>query len=462
MRLTETQIREISWALASYGQKLPGTAQSRRSAYARYGDYYDGRHKLTFASEKFKSTFGDTFQALSENLCPAVVDGLASQLQLQSVIPGGEFGASEEARIQAVVDEVQRVNRFDVLEGQVHRDTFVNGDAYLIVWPDEESRPILYPNRAGSVTVDYHPEKLGYIVRAAKWFRENGRVRLNLYYRDRIEKYITTEPYSDLPVSAMAFMPHMIDDEDWPLQNPYDKVPVFHFANNAGVGEMGTSELHDIIPLQDALNKSLCDMLVAMELEAFAQRWVTGLEPRYDDEGNPISPFQAGIDRILMAEDADVRFGEFSRADLAQYVSVQDSLRAAVARVAGFPPHYFMLQDGVPPSGESLRIASARITAKIMARQKTFGNRWEDVFRFALKIAGYDDVKTVATWDDPTPALGEKEVWEVAMLQRDAGVSREQVLIERGYTREQARLFQQANFDDDFGDGALPSGGRDE
>ncbi len=62
------------------------------------------------------------------------------------------------------------------------------------------------------------------------------------------------------------------------IPNPYGTVPVFHFANNADIGSPGRSELDSAIPVQDGLNKSVLDMLVAMEFSAYRPRWAAGGE----------------------------------------------------------------------------------------------------------------------------------------------------------------------------------------
>ena len=54
----------------------------KRQAYALYNAYYDGDHRLAFATEKFRSTFGTLFKEFAENFCPAVVDSMADRLKI--------------------------------------------------------------------------------------------------------------------------------------------------------------------------------------------------------------------------------------------------------------------------------------------------------------------------------------------------------------------------------------------
>ena len=44
--------------------------------------YYDGRHDLRFATEKFENTFGTLFREFALNLCPAVCDALKDKLRI--------------------------------------------------------------------------------------------------------------------------------------------------------------------------------------------------------------------------------------------------------------------------------------------------------------------------------------------------------------------------------------------
>ena len=92
---------------------------------------------------------------------------------------------------------------------------------------------------------------------------------LTLYYKDRLEYYITQKTYkgTDMPTGAAAFRPA----ETPKAPNPYGEIPVFHFRpNRHAKGELSKS----ITTLQDAVNKLLADMMVAAEFGAFKQRWI--------------------------------------------------------------------------------------------------------------------------------------------------------------------------------------------
>lgn len=313
--------------------------------------------------------------------------------------------------------------------GEVHKEALKTGDAYLIVWPDDLGRACLYPNRAANISVAYDEDSLGRIAYAAKaWRTSDKHIRLNLLYPDRVERYISKEKSEGSLPEAKEFE---IQNPQSEIQNPYGVVPVFHFANNADLGTYGRSELEAAIPVQDGLNKSVLDMLVAMEYSAFRQRWVAGIEVDYDAEGKAISPFKNGIDNLWVAG-KDARFGDFEAAQLDQFLRVKDSFRVDIASVTGTPLHYFLQQVGEFASGESLKQSGTRFLAKVRDRQESFGQVWADAMSFALRIEGNPGTQLLTNWEDPSP-MTERERLENLLLKRQLGLPVEQALIEAGY-----------------------------
>ena len=403
--------------------------------YARYERYYRGEHDLSFATEKFKSTFGSLFREFALNLCPAVCDALRDKLKITGFsIDRGDDGDGDRAK------RIWQANRMPLRSAEIHKEVLKNGDAYAIVWPRPDGQVAIHPNRSANCTAVYDEETPGIIVRAAKYWRTaDGRTRMNLFYADRNEKYVTAKANQGWLPEAKEFVPFA----DGPagsevVANPFGVVPLFHFANNADVGAPGCSELETALPIQDGLNKSVLDMLVAMEFSAFRQRWAAGLEFEYDDDGKVVPPFHAGVDHIWMTESTDARFGDFDSADLEQFLKVKDSFRTDIASVTGTPLYYLLPQLRGFPSGESLRKAETRFLAKVRDRQESFGQVWADIMAFALLVSGAGGVRLVTEWEDAA-ARSEREMLENILLKMRIGVPAEQALIEAGYGAEDAR-----------------------
>ena len=135
---------------------------------------------------------------------------------------------------------------------------------------------------------------------------------------------------------------------------------------------------------------------------------------------------------MWVAGDSTARFGDFAAAELEQFLKVKDSFRSDIASVSATPLHYF-LQDATSfPSGESLRQASSRFTAKVRDRQTAFGEVWADLMSFALRVEGHANTTSLTQWEDPSP-MSEREMLENLVLKRQLGLGRNEALIEAGY-----------------------------
>lgn len=414
---------------------------SRR--YARLERYYNGVHELSFATEKFQNAFGSQFREFAMNLCPAVCDAVKDKLKITgfAVDEGPPNTAIHAARIWSA-------NGMDLRSGEVHKEALKNGDAYVIVWPGNDGRAMIHPNGAASIAVTYDEESPGRLKQAAKFWRTAEKhTRLNLYFPDRIEKYVTAKAGEGILREASEFVPALVGSaatgqaelafaarsEPHVVQNPFGVVPVFHFANNADTGMPGRSELEAAIPIQDGLNKSVLDMLVAMEFSAFRQRWVAGIEVDIDADGKAIPPFKSAVDRLWVAPDANSKFGDFKEAELDQFLKVKDSFRIDIASVTGTPLHYLMPHMRGQPSGETLKRSETRFIAKVRDRQASFGQVWADLMEFALKIEGQSgDLRIRSRWEDPSP-MSERERLENILLKRRIGLSAEKAMDEAGY-----------------------------
>lgn len=396
--------------------------------YGRYEKYYDGEHGLAFATDKFTNAFGSLFREFSLNLCPAVVDAVKDKLIITDFKV--EEGSNEVTR---KAWQIWQLNKMPARSIEVHKEALKTGDAYVIVWPDELGNVRLYPQKSSSCTVFYDSENPGKIIYAAKLWLEDSRFRINLFYPDRVEKY-----ESNSTSKIMTSLYQMDEIKGWSLKdevkNIYGQVPVFHFANNSDIGCFGQSELKQAIHIQDALNKSVLDMMVAMEFQAYRQRWASGIEIEYDKDGKPIPPFQAGVSHLWISENPDAKFGDFAAADLEQFLKVKESFRIDMAATTGTPLHYFMLSgagSGFPQSGFSLLKQETRFINKVRDRQQAFGAIWDDVMTFALRLAE-TEARVFTEWEDPAP-LSEKERLENLLLKKDLGVSEKQLMTEAGY-----------------------------
>lgn len=424
-------IDPLKWAADAFRD----TSLSQR--YVKFRRYSDGDQDLAFATPKYAAIFGQLFKSFSYNRTAGVVDAHADRLQVERFV-------TDQETVNDAVAEIWGRNRMDQRAGEVHKEALRAGDAYVIVWPetgdaygDEGVFPQLWPQRAGQIRVHYDDERPGLVTLAAKtWRLHDGRLRLNFYFPDRIEKYITIQKAEQVPKNASALTHYQADGEPWPVPNPWGTVPVIHFANNAGTGEYGASELRDVIPLQDALNKVLTDLILASEMGSFPQKVILGLDSDDPDVQEGLRRLESGLNKIFtIPPDSGgtlPSIAEFTATDLSQIVTVVELFDKLISRVSRVPVHYLQM-SGDFPSGRALRTAEAPFVSKIEDRQQAFGNCWEDAMGLALRMAGIAEPGDLSTvWKSAAP-LSQDDMWDLAEIKSRVGVPLGQILREQGY-----------------------------
>lgn len=382
---------DVSWALKALRD------EDRLGGYRIARDYLEGEHRLTFATAKFRETFASQFAALRDNLCPAVIEAKSDRLVVQGVDADTTVDGSSHELAERAWSIWQR-NRMDVRAPDVHEEALSVGDGFALVWPNRAGDAVIWPIPADEMVVEYDPNAPGTLLRAARtWQAEDGFVHLDLYFADRVERLVTRTPKRK-PMSsswtAREFDPWILDgalESEGVIPHSGGQVPVIHFPNGR-FHRNGVSELANVIPLQDALNKTLCDMLIAQEFSAYPQRWATGIDVgELDANGKPKNPpFDYGVDRMLTAVAAEgateAKFGSFATSDLEQYVTAMENHRAEIARVSGTPLHYLFITRGDFPSGEAMKSAEARFTRRVKKLQARWGNQWEDLLALAIRL----------------------------------------------------------------------------
>jgi hypothetical protein len=403
--------------------------QANQLKYKEYYDYYQGKHALNFASDKFKNKFGRRLQKLRENLCKIVVTAPASRLEVINFL-------ADKKNTENPAWKLWKKSKMPLYAGSIHREAFKTGDAYIIVWKDKNGTVRFYPQLAANMTV-WRNSETGEIEKAAKaWAGSDGFYYLNLYYPDSIEKYVTRGKQAVLPTNPGAFDQRHVQGEEFPLINPFGRVPVFHFRFDADMQDFGSSLLADVIPLNDALNKSWADILGAQEENMRRRRYVAGMQVEVDEETNKkINPFKSDDD-VWFADESEAKFGEFSDADLSQMISVLQEAIKAIALTSGIPPSYFNLeQTGTAISGEALRKIEARFTAIIQDAQRSFGETWGEIINFGLEIADKrsESLEIETQWSPASP-LSESEILDIGLKKLSLGWSIEQIQRDYGLT----------------------------
>lgn len=154
--------------------------------------------------------------------------------------------------------------------------------------------------------------------------------------------------------------------------------PVVRYRNVADLDGEITSELDDIIPLQDQLDFTTFDMLVAQHYAAFRQRYVIGWTT--DDENEKAKAAASRLWTFDTDGDADaVKVGEFDQTDLSGYLKSREATFEHLGVLSQIPPHNLVGQM-VNLSAEALVAAESSSRRKINELETSLGESTEQLF----------------------------------------------------------------------------------
>lgn len=375
-----------------------GLLDERAHVLAELDRYYAGTQPMAFLSPEARTAVGTRFGRLGVNIPRLAVNALNERLRVTGFRRAGE---PDSALWQAWIG-----NDLDQRATMVHREALVLGRSFVTVWARPDGTPNVSVESAHQVAVQRDPGTRE-VVRAVKRWETSTTTEAVIYEGDVIRRLRAPS------VGAMAGF-STVDT----LANPLGWVPVIEFANSDRLLTEGVSELADVIPLVDALNKVLADMMVGSEYYARPRRWATGIELEEDENGEAVNPYPEG-NRMMVAEDPAARFGQLPGSDLASYKSAVEVLISSIMAVSSLPSHYVGVLSTQPPSADSLRASEAALTAKAEARQAIFGRSWEQVGRLVHAVATGADPDTVdvsVTWADPSTRSVAQEADAVTKL----------------------------------------------
>ncbi len=408
--------------------------------YAALDAYYRGVQPLAYLSPESKAALGNRFGRMSTNLCKLAVTALAERLRVT-----GFRGAD------LFADWLR--NDLDLTSGTAHREALLYGDAYLLVWADRLGRPQVSVESPLQVTALTDPETRQITAGLKRW-RTKTTTEAAVYLPDRIVRLRANQP-------AAAATGFAVVEE---LPNPLGTVPLVNLRNSDRVlDDRGVSEIDDLKPLVDGLNKSLVDLLTTSEYLGRPRRFATGIElvdtPALDADGNPVlddngepviaeaNPFPESH-RMMIAENPDARFGALPAADLSNYKASVEVLLSQIAAVSCLPPHYLGILHDNPSSADALRAAEASLTARAEARQQTFGRAWEHVARLMVAVRDGRDPDLVedisVVWADAGTRSVAQESDAVTKLVQ-AGILPPRFALQRlGYTADEVAEIEAA------------------
>lgn len=426
------------WWLDNLNRRL----NDRQTGLQKRHDYYYGQHPLLFATDEFLEVFQDMLKPLAVNFVSLVVDAPLERLQIQGFRVGDETGADEEA------NRIWMANSMAERSRAAHRLALSMSESAIIVWSGADARtPRISIEDPRQIIVDYDPENPMDRRAALKRWNDTDKAYCTLYLPDAIYKYeqplsaamrdkVARSTQTIVTSARGSWNERQVEGEEWPLPNPTGVVPVVPMVNRADMFGNGASEMDSVLPLQDAINKLACDMLISSEFAAFRQRWMTGVDiPKDPKTGEQIVDFRAAVDRILSVSDPNARMGEFAATDLKNYVAGIETFVQQMASISHTPPHYLLGRSGVIPSGEATTSAESGLVSKVRAHQVEKDPVWTEVMRVAFLVIGDRERaarQMTGIWTDPE-RRSRSELMDSLVKERALGIPDEYLWSRAGY-----------------------------
>lgn len=353
--------------------------------------YMCGEHDSVYVPKGARAEYRWLIERARVNILPLVVTVVAQNMYVDGYRPAGSDKNAEPWA-------VWQANRMDARQHGIHRSVLTYGAAYAVVMPGKPV-PVITPFSPRRLTALYaDPVNDEWPVLAVEDRMENtakGKRRVVRVYDDQARYTLTGKPDGSQLET---------DGENWMMKHQLGVCPVVRYINTEDLdGDGVVGEVEPLIEVQDQLNMTTFNLLMAQQYAAFRQRWVTGMAPPLDKDGNPVEPFRSRVDGVFIAEDADTRFGEFGQTDLKGYLDSRESTVRNIATISQVPP-YHLLGQMVNLSAEALAAARDGLDRKTDERESLCGEGHEQTLRLCALASGdktaWEDMAAQVVWRD--------------------------------------------------------------
>jgi hypothetical protein len=473
-------VSDLTYAVEQIGEALP--------AYVVSHKMFEGDAKEVFASEAIKARIGQSASFYRVNVARKPVTALHDRLEVSSVtVVGGE--EPDKAATQLLQDQLWEPNELDLEIPDWVLKTLEYGDAYLHVWPADGAQVTEGTNVADKVDVFIHspegmrafydpenPRRVVYV--AHVWQRTDQKVRVNLYYRDRIERWLSrfAEPKSGAKKWVDNDFEVYVEEGDKEaghlnaeghLINPYDTIPIFH--GRAGAKPYGRPAHKDAFGPQNIITKLVATQLSVVEdygfpfRAALSRAGTTGadLVDWNQADGNAPSRFApTTLDGRRVANIGDPNGpGQAVPAPPGSIAKFHDT--DSIVQLEGAPASNFIepitlymrilsvLTDtpmdglnptGAPESGESRKAKMDGLFSRAEAVQLALEGTLSNALEFGMRLLGHEDASVKVTWK-PLEKISDKEGWLAVQEKINAGVPVTVALTEAGYLTEEVEAW---------------------
>lgn len=365
--------------LAVMGAKL-----ARRANTERILDrYYDGKTPLPTVITTAQITKAYAM-LMGQSTAPwgsIVVDSVLDRLEVTGIDSGDQA-------IDSALWGVWQDQQLDSESQLAHTSALISGRMFGLVWPDEDTgQPEISLDNSAQMIIKYREGSRRKREAAMRYWMDDATELpfANLYLPDGIYKFQGTTKDVQGP-DGIEWLQRDVSGEDWPVDNPFNIVPVVELAVNRrlkpGCWGFARGEFEHVTAVIDRINLLTFLGLVVAFWQGFPVRGVIGDRILRDDNNNPLPPFQAGADQVVQLENPDAKFVEFAAADRGN-LSIFNELDQ-LASLTKTPMTYFPRAGAISNiSADTIRALEGGLVAKIPKHKATLGEGWEELLRIS-------------------------------------------------------------------------------
>lgn len=383
--------RSPGWWLA----RLLGRLDERAKDVTTRWDYYEGRHPKPWLHDYELAPQFDRLQLISRtNYAALTIQAVEERLDIE----GFRFGDSNVG--DELAWKIWQANDLDELSQVGNLSALVADTAYTLTWPNaQDGTPDIWVEDALNVIHEFEPGTRRVTAAVKAWHDDlTGHDRAEVYLRDQPDGapsgiYRFVRESSKSTGRWEPFDDGRLFNRFEPLPDQYRRlsraglVPLVPLMVNPDTRHTGRSDLLPVEPIQDRINQTTFDRMVAQHYSSFQQVVGIGVEPEYDPETNqPVNPLKRNPAQTWLIEaGGDVK--TIDPANLDEMIKAVDQDVAAMARVAAVPPSYLSSKMEFP-SGDAIKFAEKRLVEKCRRRTRQLGGGYELTMRYAFAAAG--------------------------------------------------------------------------
>jgi len=345
---------------------------ANRARWNEISEYDDGLHNKwpppylpSEDADILAAEYNELITRSDLNVLPLVVDAMVDRLK----VVGFRAGPKESESDEQVWSWWQK-SHLDQRQVLIHRDAAGLRDGFVLVSPDGDE-PKFAPQSPLRVAFELDPFDPMRVLRAAKMVND----RAWEYTEDAIISYVRGGRGTRWRIETVT-------------EHAAGECPMVRFPNQLDSLGRSSSEIEPVMPVQRRIHQTVFDRLLLQRSQAWRQRWASGIVVDRDEEGKPLNPFKTGADRMLIGDNPDVKFGEFTQADLTGLLkAVQEDIQA-VALITRTPPHYLPGSSISNISAEALTALEAALESRVGERQLLWGEAGEKAMRIGGRMVG--------------------------------------------------------------------------